>query len=282
MISYPTSVGGVRTRVFEAGDGGTPLVLLHGLTSRADRWARNIDPLAVAGYRVYALDLPGHGFADKDPAYDHSIAGYRDFIVSFLDQIEAERAILVGTSLGGHVMAAVACQDPGRVQALVMIGSLGLRAVSSERVGQIRNAIADMSPAAMRGRLLSVFTDTSLVTDDLVAEDIRINTSPGAERSLGRFIDYMAERFNDDLVLDPLIDLGDGVPLLLYWGVEDKSAPVEIARAARAKLPHARLVVVTNDNHTPYMERPELFNRIVVEFITGKLGAFTAPDVSYE
>ncbi len=169
MIHYPVGVGDTVTRVFEEGTGSKTLVLLHGLTSRADRFVATLPPLAEAGYHVYAIDLPGHGFATKRAGFDHSIPGYRDFVLSFLDKIGAGRAALVGTSLGGHVMGAVACKAPERVEHLVMIGSLGLAPVSAERVGQIRTGLADMSLAAMRNRLLTVFTDPRFVTDALVA-----------------------------------------------------------------------------------------------------------------
>ncbi|MEJ0068638.1 MAG: alpha/beta fold hydrolase [Pseudomonadota bacterium] len=281
MIVYPVAAGAVLTRVFEAGDAGPAVVFLHGLTSRADRFRQTLEPFAAAGYRVYAPDLPGHGFATKDPSHDHSIGFYRDFVLALLDRLEIEQAVLIGTSLGGHVMAAAACHSPGRVRALVTIGSLGYAPVAAERVARIRAGLADWSPAAMRARLLTVFTDPRFVTDDLIREDIRINTSPGARESLARFADYMATRFNQDLIVDGLAALGDRFPTLLLWGEDDQSVPVEIGRAARRALPQARLATIRGVNHTPYLERPDLFNPIVLDFLAGRLGAFAHPDVTY-
>jgi 2-hydroxy-6-oxonona-2,4-dienedioate hydrolase len=76
MIMYPLAVGDIVNRVFEAGAGGKTMLLLHGLTSRADRWTGCIEALAAAGYHVFAPDLPGHGFATKAGELDHSIGGY--------------------------------------------------------------------------------------------------------------------------------------------------------------------------------------------------------------
>lgn len=282
MLMYPMSVGGIVTRVFEAGTAGaTPLILVHGLTSRADRWRQTLEPLAAAGYHVFAPDLPGHGFATKSASADHSIPGHRDFVLGFLDKIEAPQAVLVGTSLGGHVVAAAACQRPQRVKALVMIGSLGLQPITPERVEKIRTGLADMSLEAMRRRLLTVFSDPSFVTDELVREDVLVNTSPGARECLDRFCGYMAERFNQDLVLDGLAALGKTPPLLLLWGEEDQSVPVAVGRAARERLRDAKLVTFARTNHTPYMERPELFNRVLTDFLAGRLGSFAAPELTY-
>jgi pyruvate dehydrogenase E2 component (dihydrolipoamide acetyltransferase) len=282
MLMYPLAVGQTVTRVFEAGQrAAPPLILVHGLTSRADRWRQNLEPLAATGYRVFALDLPGHGFATKSASGDHSIAGYRDFILAFLDKIEAPQAVLVGTSLGGHIVAAAACHQPQRVRALVMIGSLGLQPVTTERVEKIRTGLADMSFEAMRRRLLTVFSDEHFVTDELVREDVLVNTSPGAAGCLSRFCGYMAERFNRDLVLDGLAALGKALPLLLVWGEEDQSVPVAVGRAARERLVDAKLVTFARTNHTPYMERPELFNRVLIDFLGGRLGSFAAPELTY-
>jgi 2-hydroxy-6-oxonona-2,4-dienedioate hydrolase len=280
MIAYPFGAGSVTTRVIEAGSGDDALVLVHGFTSRADRWLGNIDQLAALGYRVVAPDLPGHGFASKDPAFDHSVGGYRDFILTLLDGLRIRRAVMVGTSLGGHVLADLACRAPERVEKLVMIGSMGLQALSEDRVAAIRKGLEDMSAGAVRTRLLTVFSNASLVTDDLVREDVRVNTSPGAQESLQVFGRYLAERFNGDLVLDRLAAIDGRVPLLLLWGDQDRSAPVAIAEAARGRLPNARLAVMAGVNHTPYMENPLLFRAILGAFLKDRLAGFSAPGVA--
>lgn len=271
MISYPLAVGSTVTRIFTAGDAGPPLLLLHGLTSRADRWRHNVDVLAAAGYRVFAPDLPGHGFATKSADFDHSVPGYRDFVLGLLDQIGSEPAVLIGTSLGGHIVGSAAAARPERVRALVMIGSLGLQPVTTEKVERTAMGLRDMRPEAMRARLLTVFSDPRHVTDDLVREDVMINTSPGAGPSFERFLRYFASDFNHDLVLDGLRTLGERVPLLLLWGEEDKSVPVDIGRATHQILTRSRLAVFKRTNHTPYWEHPALFNRVVIDFLAGRL-----------
>jgi pimeloyl-ACP methyl ester carboxylesterase len=77
MISYPFQVSGVAIRVLESGAAGTPIVFVHGTGGRADRWVRNLDVLAAAGYHAYAFDLPGHGFAAKGAGVECSVPAYR-------------------------------------------------------------------------------------------------------------------------------------------------------------------------------------------------------------
>jgi 2-hydroxy-6-oxonona-2,4-dienedioate hydrolase len=132
MISYPLRIATVDTRVIEAGAAGEPIVLVHGTGGRADRWLRNVDALAAAGHHVYAFDLPGHGFASKGASLDCSVPGYRRFLADFLDAMKIDKAAIVGTSLGGHVVASYACEHPDRVRALVLSGSMGLVPLGAE------------------------------------------------------------------------------------------------------------------------------------------------------
>ncbi len=281
MIAYPFAAGGIVTRVFEAGQSGRPLLLLHGFTSRADRWRQTAIDLAAKGYRVFVPDLPGHGFASKSAAFDHSVTGYRDFILDLLDRLGLDRLALVGTSLGGHIVAKVAAHSPQRVERLVMIGSMGLRALPADRINAIRTGLADVSPAAMRTRLLSVFTDPSFVTDDLVMEDVRVNTSPGAKESIDRFAAYLTTGYNDELALDDLVALDGKIPLLMIWGEDDNSMPVEIGRMARARLAHARLATLRDVNHTPYIENPTAFQEILIDFLEGRTPGEVPAGVTY-
>lgn len=281
MICYPFGVGSTVTRVFESGDAGAPVILLvHGLSSRADRWVRNIDALAAAGFRVIAPDLPGHGFATKDPAYDHSIPGYADFVLGLLDAMQIPRATIVGTSLGGHIVAHAVLRQPERAERLMMIGSTGLAPTPAARAQGFRDWIMHLTPDAHRPKLQNVFTDKSLATEAMVVEDVLFNTSPGASACFDKFLTYMAGPINDDLVLERLPAIAEQVPLLLFWGVDDTSVSVDIGRAARDRLPRARLVTVEHLNHTPYYENPPLFNEVLLKFIAGRLDSVQAPGLT--
>jgi 2-hydroxy-6-oxonona-2,4-dienedioate hydrolase len=263
-------VGKTTTRVLESGRRGAPaIILVHGLSSRADRWSRNIDLLANAGFRVVAADLPGHGFATKDPTQNHSIGGYADFILGLLDALDIERATLVGTSLGGHVAATAALRQPHRFERLMMIGSTGLAPTPPERVQSMRDWLLHLTPDSHRPRLQRVFSDTSLATEDLVREDVLINTSPGASACFDRFLVYMLDGINNDLVLERLAGIENEVPLLLFWGSEDSSVSVQIGRAAHERLKKSRFICAEGLNHTPYFENPALFNSALLKFIQG-------------
>lgn len=280
MIVYPFQGGGITTRIIAAGDEGPAILLLHGFTSRADRWRDTVAMLAARGYRAFAPDLPGHGFAEKSAAFDHSVPGYRDFVIELIERLGLERLSLVGTSLGGQVLAAVTRKVPQRIENLVMVCSMGLEPLPADKVAAIRGGLDDMSLSAMRQRLLSVFADPRFVTDDLVREDVLVNTSPGAAESLGKFGRYLESGFERDLVLEDLVSLDGKVPFLMIWGENDKGTPVRIADNARARLPNSRLAVMRHAAHTPYIESPEVFESVLLNFLTKGTGVSSA-DVEY-
>lgn len=272
MISYPLRIANIDTRVIEAGSSGEPIVLVHGTGGRADRWLRNMDALSAAGYHAYAFDLPGHGFASKGASLDCSVPGYRKFLAAFLDEMKIAKAVIVGTSLGGHVVASYACEHPDRVRAIVLSGSMGLVPLGAEARARVEAGANNQSYEGVKGKLGRVIFDPALVTQDFVEEEFRINNSFGAKESFATLGRYIGQRLDDDVVGDRLAKLTPGLPTLLLWGAEDKTVPLSAGEAAARLLPGARLVVLPKAAHTPYYERAADFNAVLCDFLANALG----------
>jgi 3-oxoadipate enol-lactonase len=94
-----------------------PMVLLHALGDRAARWAPVLRQFA-AGFRVFALDLRGHGDSDWPGTYSFELM-CRD-VLGFLDQLGLSTVTLVGHSMGGAVAYLVAMRQPERVRRLIV------------------------------------------------------------------------------------------------------------------------------------------------------------------
>ena len=281
MISYPLRIADVDTRVIEAGSSGEPIVLVHGTGGRADRWRHNVDALAAAGHHVYAFDLPGHGFASKGTGLDCSVPGYRRFLAGFLDAMKIDKATIVGTSLGGHVVASYACEHPERIRAIVLSGSMGLVPLGAEARSRVEAGANNQSYDGVKGKLARVIFDPALVTQDFVDEEFRINNSAGAKESFAALGRYIGQRLDDDVVGERLAKLTPELPTLLLWGAEDKTVPLAVGEAAATLLPGARLVVLQKAAHTSYYERPDDFNAVMIDFLGGKLGRHKADGVEY-
>jgi pimeloyl-ACP methyl ester carboxylesterase len=269
MLEYPWQVDGTLTRVLEAGREGVPTVLLHGVGARADRWRENLEPLAEAGLHVFAIDLPGHGFAAKGDGFsDYSVSGYATLLERLLDSVGAERAVLIGTSLGGHIAAEFTCRSPDRVAALVMVGTLGLVPLGQDGCERLAASLADTSESGIRAKLGRVIHDPASVTDDWVAAEARINSSPGAQESFAALGAYFRERSDQDGVADCLIALESPPRMLLVWGSEDQIVPLSIGeRAVKLLAGRAELRLIESTGHAPYLESSAEFNDMVTSFL---------------
>ncbi|MBX3132374.1 MAG: alpha/beta fold hydrolase [Gemmatimonadaceae bacterium] len=119
--------GGLTLRVLEAGPPTGPAVLLvHGWAVSAYLWRHNILPLAAAGYRVIAPDLPGHGLSDAPSAAgSYTEEAFARSVIELLDACEVERAVVAGQSMGGKVVVRAALDAPARISRLVLFGPVG-------------------------------------------------------------------------------------------------------------------------------------------------------------
>lgn len=279
MISYPMAVGAVMTRVLEAGSGDRVLVLVHGTGGRADRWSRNIDALAEAGFHVYAMDLPGHGFASKGAGVACSVPAYRSFLRDFIDAIEARQAVIVGTSLGGHVVASYACENPARVSAIALVGSMGLVPIGDEARGRIQAGANNQTREGVAGKMQRVIFDQDLITPAMLEEEWRVNNSAGAKESFAALGQYIASDLDREVVGEPLARAP--FPVLLVWGAEDKTVAPAVGEKVRGLLPQSRLALLAGAAHTAYYERAEAFNGVLTDFLSGRAGQTARDGVSW-
>src|SRR3990172_11492126 len=118
-------VDGLKTCYLEEG-AGAPVVFLHGasLGSSARAFERNLPAFAAAGFRAIAYDQPG--FVLTDNPIDYAASYRTQFIVKFLDAIDASRAALVGHSQAAGMAARVALQHPARLSHLLLVGGGGV------------------------------------------------------------------------------------------------------------------------------------------------------------
>ena len=266
MISYPATAGGIATRVIEHGRGDTTALFVHGVGARADRWVpclRRLPP----GVRGVAIDLPGHGFAAKGRGLDYSVPAFAELVAALVAEIGVDRAVGVGTSLGGHVVATAAVEHPGLFPTLVLVGATGVVPLGEEVRNRIAERLTDTTPEGVAQKLRWLVFDEGLVTDEWVEEEYRINNSAGAEESFISLAAYFTRKIDDDVVgmrLRRSIDqLGTDVHLV--WGEDDRSVPIEVGEAAAQELGGLPLVRIEDAAHAPYLERPDTFAAVLKE-----------------
>ena len=268
MKVYPYGVGDVVTRVHEDGSGDNAVVFCHGVAARGDRWRYNIPVLAEAGYHAYSIDNPGHGFATKGPNFAYGVPAFAGFIADFVRSLGHGAVHLVGTSMGGHNVATVACRHPDLVNSLTLVGATGLFKLGDETTRAISGRIGDTTREGINGKLKSlIHHDDRIVTDEWRDEEYRVNNSPGAADAFAALADYFRDSLDNDAVGEELASHADKIPILLIWGTEDLSVPLSVGKKAQEILGGPPLVEMAECAHAPYLEDPDVFNKAVLDFL---------------
>ena len=270
VINYPLAVGSGTTRIIESGEGNAVL-LVHGLGARADRWATTVRRLGARGYRAIAFDLPGHGFASKEANGASTVPEISAYLLGVMDALGIEHAILVGTSLGAHIVAHAATRAARRVRGLVLVGALGVVPIPPEVAENIRRNVQVRDRDRFPGKLKFVLHDPALVTPALIEEEWRMNTAPGTIDAFIRLGNYLVDGIAADYVAEKIKALFPPERLLLVWGAEDRAVPVSVGEACRDAL-GVPLILIPGANHAPYLEQPEAFDAAVLPFLASLPG----------
>jgi 2-hydroxy-6-oxonona-2,4-dienedioate hydrolase len=260
--------GGINTRCLEAGEGTDAIVLLHGSGGHLETYTRNILPLAER-YRVYAIDMVGHGFTDK-PDHGYEIRHYVDHLADFMDAVGLERAPLAGESLGGWAAAQFAVDHPDRVGKLILNTAGGLianQAVMQRIYDLSMKAVAEASRETVRARLEWLMHDPAVVTDDLVETRLAIYTQPGFARAMEHILCLQIMDIRVPNLLDEDQLRGIAAPTLVVWTSHDPTGAVEVGQKFADLIPDAELVVMDGCGHWPQYEDAPRFNRLVMDFL---------------
>ncbi|HVJ09874.1 MAG TPA: alpha/beta fold hydrolase [Acidisarcina sp.] len=232
------SVDGHRVHYLIAGQ-GEPVVLIHGLGSRAEDWANIIPVLASGGYRVYAIDLLGYGRTDKPVDATYSISEEAALVRAFLDAKGLSRVNLGGWSMGGWVALRVASDAPRRVERLMLFDSAGvrfdLRFSPDIFVPDTPEKLADLNAWLM---------PRPPVLPDFFARDL-LRVFHEHRWVIQRSIDSMAT--GNDLMDGRLSELK--MPVLIVWGAEDRLIPVTSGIVMHREIPQSVLAVVDGCGH---------------------------------
>ncbi len=254
------AVYGQNIHYIEAGQ-GPAVILLHGLGGSKEAWLANFAAL-VSKYHVYALDQLGCGHSDK-PMIDYKIATWSDFLQGFMQSQNIPKATLVGNSLGGWIATEFAVQHPEMVDKLVLVDAAGLAGNIQGFPADIRIDLNPSTIAGWRTLLQSIFYDKTIVTDEdamhLFANRMRNNDGYTVERALAGFA--AVPQFEDDKLKSI------HAPTLVVWGRNDELISVDRAKKFGSGIPGAKVVVFEQCGHVPQIEKPEEFNRALLEFL---------------
>jgi pimeloyl-ACP methyl ester carboxylesterase len=253
-------------RYFELAGAGAPVVLLHAGICDSAMWDPQWERLA-SGHRAVRCDFEGFGRSLLAPGrYSHPGA-----VIELLDELALGPATLVGASLGGGVALQVAVARPDLVSALVLVGS-GVR--GHDWSEDVTRAWGEEEAAFERGDLdaavevaLRMWVDGPRRSPDEVDPEVRAKVAEMIRRSYELALAEPAAE-EEALVDDVGTRLGEiHVPVLVIAGEIDQPDVHALADRFERELPDARRATIAGAAHLPSMERPDDFERLVLDFL---------------
>ena len=245
-----------------AGDDAVPILYLHGLPTSSDDWT---GPLALGG--GIAVDLPGFGRSGKRGDLDYSLAGHVAFVQRLLEELGIGDVRLCLHDWGAAVGLAWAMTQPDRVQRLVVVNGVPLlhgfrwrgwaRAIRAPVIGPV--AVGSAYKPVVRVLSRRATAPGATMPKDFQASVVR-HLDLGTERALLRLL----RSADPDLLAAAGADLGRiDAPALVLAGAGDPWIEPRFAAGYAATLGDATLETVPDAGHWPWIERPEVGERMI-------------------
>jgi len=244
---------------------GEPLVLVHAGIADHRMWEGQLGAFAER-HRVIRYDLRGFG---RSETLEGAPFSHQDDLRGLLDSLHIERAGFVGCSIGAKIVLDFTLDQPGRARALVLVCPAVSGFESDEEPPDEWEELVKADEAGDLERVseleVRIWVDgpyrgpgqVDPAVRDLVWEMNLIALQN--EAALGE------ARPADPPAVERLAEIR--VPLLVVGGERDRPEVKARADLLARSIPHAQKVMVGGTAHVPNMEKPEEFNRVVLEFL---------------
>lgn len=245
--------------VCQTGGEGPPLVMVHGYLGGAGMWDGQFSAFSDRFFCI-APNLAGFG-ASAHLEAPESIEGHARLVFDALDERGIDTFRLLGHSMGGMVVQQMAAMAPGRMEKLVLYGTgpVGVLPDRFETIEASRRRIMDEGLAATAARIAATWFIEGTEADAYAA-----CLAEGTRASLQAALASLTAWENWDgtaaLASFPM-------PTLVIWGDGDRSYGWRQPETLWRTIPGCRLAVVPGCAHNAHMEKPEIFNLLVSDFL---------------
>lgn len=283
MTDQFITVNGARLRYWDSGGQGPVLLMTHGIGESLEFWHLQFESLGQQ-VRLLAWDLPGHGLSD-DMSPAMSLEEQASVAWKVLDELGVKQAHLAGNSLGAAISLRMASQSPARVSSLLLANSAALgrevfgpfKVMTVPFLGEAMNR---PSPAASKRQIQAIVHRPESITP-LVGGAIQRNLDrPGAGAhflALLRSLTTLGGQRPQVIERSHQMLRSLRMPVCIVHGDQDVVLPAEHSRQAHTMVPLSELHVLAPCGHTPQLEMPEAFNRLVLGQLERVHGSAVAP-----
>jgi len=263
-----TSPAAIELAAIDRGAGDAVMLVHGGAIHSGPAWARSIGPLVEAGYRVIAVDRRGHGRSPEGDAAFVPVSLQAEDLDATLSLRDVETAHVAGVSYGALVALELAMRHPERVLSVTLIEPTIFSWLKGD---------PDYEPWLRRFTQLEALGATGAPHEEWLRDWLSLMDpamaaamSPGApswplvERALARRgTDELVSAYRpDDDLLAALV-----LPTMIVNGADSEPPLREVGDLLAERLPGARHVEIPGAGHQLHVQKPELFNQVLLGFL---------------
>ena len=238
----------------------------HSLAADSGMWAEQVPELIAAGFRVLRIDMRGHG-GSTPVAGNYQMAQLYGDVLATIDALQIKQIHLIGLSIGGMLAQGMGLAHPDRIKSLVLCDSQPASPADaltrwSPRMLEVQNAGSCLPLGD--GTMKRWFTDEFKQRNPVRWRQIRdtvIATSPqgyiGCAAAIQNF-DYRPQL--------PTLK----APTLIICGADDPGAPPGESKHIASLLPDGSYQEIPGARHLPNVERPEIFNKLLLDWLKAR------------
>ncbi len=248
------------------------VVLVHGFSVPYFIWDPTFEYLAAQGFNVLRYDLFGRGYSDR-PRQKYNLDLFINQLHGLLQALQLDKIMLVGLSMGGAIASGFTAKYPDQVEKLILIDPIGTlpMPLSWMYKAAILPGVAELilglfGTERMVKALASDFFDPAHV--QMFQDRYRTQMQyKGFKRAIlstvrNKTVDGFPEIY---------ARLGKlSLPILLIWGRDDVTLPIEQSKSILALVPQAEFQVIEGCGHIPHYEKPARVNPLFQRFLLGK------------
>ncbi len=242
---------------------GPCIVLLHGYLETRKIWDNFVKDFPT-GYRLIAIDLPGHGDSGTWGS-QHKMDDLANSVNSVLKAEKLEKVFLVGHSMGGYVVMAFAHLFPESLLGYSLLHSTCFADSEEKKLNREREI--SLVHCHKKKQIINVnipkaFAEDNLERLEAEVEHARNIAHVNQEEGIVAILNGMKDRPDRTSVLqDPAL------PLLLIGGLKDNYIPEEVFETLVSLAPHAKVLRLPQSGHMGFIEEPESVARALVEMV---------------
>lgn len=240
-----------------------PLVFVHGYLGGSLQWSAQVAAFSKY-FNVITPDLPGYGLNNTLQSPE-TIGGYAEYVLDELDKQGIDSFHLLGHSMGGMIVQEMVARAPARVNKLILYGTgpIGVMPGRFESIEESKQRLINEGVESSARRISAKWFVGGADSDVYQGcADIAVQASAQAADAGLSAMQAWSGR-------EALAKIASST--LVLWGDQDKSYLWALPEELWQKIPAASLSVVAGCSHAVHLEKPELFNIILIDFLRTKI-----------